>query len=413
MYIKKGYQTEECLRARNDLTQKRRQNGNENYKRKFETLGIEGFDYLRREWSTAKDTRFWVRCKKCGRELLRSNDILRGRTKRLECRVCGNGIECRSKFADEVLTYYSQHHTMLETCEKFGITKTKLSEWVKARGVTNGRSLSEINKEKGSKGARIRAKQMKAKVEQRLAYELNVLGFDYLGGYDGKKSRVKTKCQKCGEVVERVAAGILKDGATCRNCRRIEAEKLAREKEIKKKQREALRALINPLGLSAYQLEKERKLDEVHTCKVCGRQYTVRQYMESCGLSLYSDAGYCSKTCKYLRTRSKANESRKKHPRENKNHYDRARKLGLPRDRGITLRKLIERDGLYCAICGMACIYSGDSKSDLYPSIDHIIPMKKGGGHTWDNVQVAHRICNSIKGAKIGEEYGNVKKENN
>ena len=29
--------------------------------------------------------------------------------------------------------------------------------------------------------------------------------------------------------------------------------------------------------------------------------------------------------------------------------------------------------------------------------------MSKGGGHVWDNVQVAHIICNSEKGANIGE----------
>ena len=44
--------------------------------------------------------------------------------------------------------------------------------------------------------------------------------------------------------------------------------------------------------------------------------------------------------------------------------------------------------------------YSGP----MYPSIDHIIPMSKGGGHIWSNVQVAHIICNSIKSDKaVGE----------
>jgi 5-methylcytosine-specific restriction endonuclease McrA len=38
--------------------------------------------------------------------------------------------------------------------------------------------------------------------------------------------------------------------------------------------------------------------------------------------------------------------------------------------------------------------YSGP----LYPSIDHIVPMSKGGDHVWNNVQVAHIICNSYKG---------------
>ena len=41
--------------------------------------------------------------------------------------------------------------------------------------------------------------------------------------------------------------------------------------------------------------------------------------------------------------------------------------------------------------------YSGP----LSPSIDHIIPMAKKGGHVWNNVQIAHIICNSEKGDKI------------
>lgn len=33
----------------------------------------------------------------------------------------------------------------------------------------------------------------------------------------------------------------------------------------------------------------------------------------------------------------------------------------------------------------------------MYPTIDHIVAMANGGGHTWDNVQLAHAICNSYK----------------
>ena len=47
---------------------------------------------------------------------------------------------------------------------------------------------------------------------------------------------------------------------------------------------------------------------------------------------------------------------------------------------------------------------SRDWSGPMYPSIDHIIPMSKGGGHIWSNVQVAHIICNSIKSDKaVGE----------
>ena len=35
-----------------------------------------------------------------------------------------------------------------------------------------------------------------------------------------------------------------------------------------------------------------------------------------------------------------------------------------------------------------------------YPSIEHIKPAALGGSHTWDNVKLAHRRCNSLKGVK-------------
>lgn len=94
-------------------------------------------------------------------------------------------------------------------------------------------------------------------------------------------------------------------------------------------------------------------------------------------------------------------------PRYRISYYARAKRLGLPREIGISLKKLIKRDGLSCAICGLPCIYGGDYLSDLYPSIDHIIPLSRGGGHTWSNVQVAHRICNINKSNQIGEEWHN------
>lgn len=89
-------------------------------------------------------------------------------------------------------------------------------------------------------------------------------------------------------------------------------------------------------------------------------------------------------------------------------YYARAKLHGAPAEVGITLKKLIKRDGLTCAICGLACIDGGNYLADLYPTMDHIVPISKGGGHTWENVQVAHRICNINKSNKIGEEWNNA-----
>ena len=76
-------------------------------------------------------------------------------------------------------------------------------------------------------------------------------------------------------------------------------------------------------------------------------------------------------------------------------------------DKDITLEKLYNRDNGICAICGGRCNYENYIFKDTtfiagntYPSIDHIKPLSKGGSHTWDNIQLAHKQCNSIKSNK-------------
>ena len=76
-------------------------------------------------------------------------------------------------------------------------------------------------------------------------------------------------------------------------------------------------------------------------------------------------------------------------------------------DNDITLEKLYNRDGGICSLCGGQCDYNDYIFKGIafiagnhYPSIDHIKPLSKGGSHTWDNVQLAHKQCNSIKSDK-------------
>ena len=59
-------------------------------------------------------------------------------------------------------------------------------------------------------------------------------------------------------------------------------------------------------------------------------------------------------------------------------------------------------------ICGRPCDYEdytvdGDIfiAGNWYPSIDHVIPVSKGGRHSWDNVKLAHRLCNTVKSNKL------------
>ena len=174
---------------------------------------------------------------------------------------------------------------------------------------------------------------------------------------------------------------------------RADAEKKRAEKEENK-----LRAEAEKAEALFYLMN-----DKTHVCSVCGKHFSRAEFMESKGLKLIpTNPKYCSKEC----SRKAMNMAKKNTPSgRTGNYYVRARKYGCEYVAGITLKKLIKRDGLRCAICGEMCDPDDRSWSEYsgptYPSIDHIIPMSKGGGHTWDNVQVAHIICNSEKGDKV------------
>jgi hypothetical protein len=59
-----------------------------------------------------------------------------------------------------------------------------------------------------------------------------------------------------------------------------------------------------------------------------------------------------------------------------------------------------ERNGGRCAICGEAVdlsLTSGRHQATL----DHIFPQSRGGTHERENLQLAHRQCNSRKGDRL------------
>lgn len=73
-------------------------------------------------------------------------------------------------------------------------------------------------------------------------------------------------------------------------------------------------------------------------------------------------------------------------------------------DRSITISKLLERDKKICGICGLPVLPGATNHNDK-PSIDHIIPIKLGGQHTWENVRLVHCGCNNSRGNRADGSY--------
>jgi 5-methylcytosine-specific restriction endonuclease McrA len=61
---------------------------------------------------------------------------------------------------------------------------------------------------------------------------------------------------------------------------------------------------------------------------------------------------------------------------------------------------IFERDGWTCQLCGSVIDRTLTRTDRMGPNIDHIVPILHGGPDTPDNVQAAHRSCNSRKGAR-------------
>ncbi|NDC49489.1 MAG: hypothetical protein EBZ61_10505 [Micrococcales bacterium] len=66
----------------------------------------------------------------------------------------------------------------------------------------------------------------------------------------------------------------------------------------------------------------------------------------------------------------------------------------------ITFDDLIMRDGPLCQICGELMDWQTGRHRERV-SLDHIIPISKGGSHTMDNVRLVHLSCNSKKSDRL------------
>lgn len=75
-------------------------------------------------------------------------------------------------------------------------------------------------------------------------------------------------------------------------------------------------------------------------------------------------------------------------------YKSRAKRRGATKGQHVDCNLIWRRDGGICHICGGLV-----APDDVH--FDHVIPLSKGGSHTYDNIKVAHSTCNMKKGAKL------------
>lgn len=118
-------------------------------------------------------------------------------------------------------------------------------------------------------------------------------------------------------------------------------------------------------------------------CPVCGDGFT---FMRGRGRARI----YCSPRCRDLACGRRGSSVR------------RARKLSGNDIEQIDAFTIFNRDGWRCGICGKAVKRDATYPDPMSASLDHIMPLCRGGLHTQENVQCAHLGCNLHKNVSGG-----------
>jgi 5-methylcytosine-specific restriction endonuclease McrA len=121
---------------------------------------------------------------------------------------------------------------------------------------------------------------------------------------------------------------------------------------------------------------------------------TVRSCLH-CGTEFSPSKGtqvYCGKACC-----DRADLLRNREAYNSRNAARRARLRDAPLGPPFTRDEVFARDRWICQLC-MTPTGLQTGRHPMAPTIDHIVPLNKGGAHTIDNVWTAHMACNGAKG---------------
>lgn len=170
-------------------------------------------------------------------------------------------------------------------------------------------------------------------------------------------------------------------------------------------------------------ISAEKRSRTIKTCPICDRQFSPEKDLKQ---------KYCSKKCLRVATRDTSSKScseldcirpvrarglcsmhYKRFMRANgaawesdsewsdrrrsNYHKRRALKRKLPAD-DIRPLDVFERDGWVCGICAAPVDRDLQWPDELSASLDHVVPLSRGGHHVLSNVQLAHLGCNVRKG---------------
>lgn len=172
-------------------------------------------------------------------------------------------------------------------------------------------------------------------------------------------------------------------------------------------------------------LSSKHDVREVHVCEHCGMSYVaeyhsskyciackriVRRNLSSrvrrcgqCGMMFCKPLGSKRRLC-----RTCANENQielERRMKRRRRSVENARRRGRMKSNGpfhnVDPDSVFGREGWQCYLCGCD-VYKWNGRLLMNTAtLDHVIPLAKGGSHTLDNLRCACAECNSLKQDKI------------
>jgi hypothetical protein len=147
-------------------------------------------------------------------------------------------------------------------------------------------------------------------------------------------------------------------------------------------------------------------------CKYCNEEYGIDKKLNNLGI-IHHINNYCSIECNQQLKKITKKKNAKIHRRTRNDKYGRIREDKQwakiygnkfePINRTIVYRK----HNYICTSCNVKCLHPNKDNYNQSnaATLDHIIPKSKGGSHTYDNVTLLCRSCNTIKSDNILPDY--------
>ena len=269
-----------------------------------------------------------------------------------------------------------------------GVSNATVSKWARKAGIVRGKGGGCVARNNAARSSKAAPKRM-ARVRDAIGERFEVVR-------ETRKDWFLLRCRECGHEFERFVD--LHCKTECPECHRLKVERNERERKMAQMRRALVRALHGMLRVKEREEREREFLDTVHVCKECGREFTLRELRESNPWNFSDSPTFCSLSC-----------SHRYHGRISKHRRREKKRAG---DCDLSLRELDERDNHTCYLCGGQTDWndyrvdgSGNFVAgDMYPSMDHVIPLVAGGTHTHGNLRIAHRLCNALKGDRSVEE---------